>query len=86
MMQLEASLIASSDFTSGCESSKNSIAVAASSYLSNLEDFNQKSVRESKNKPLEGILVGSSEDSYFGIIHFPILLPFFNELVNFGFL
>ena len=41
-MQLEASLIASSDFTSGCDSSKNSIAVAASSYLSSLKYLHQK--------------------------------------------
>ena len=56
-MQFDASLIASSDFTSGCDSSKNSIAVAASSYLSSLNDLHQKPIPEAQKQPLEGVLV-----------------------------
>ena len=47
-MQLEASLIASSDFTSGCDSSKNSIAVAASSYLSSLKHLHPKPILDAQ--------------------------------------
>ena len=53
-MQLDASLIASSDFTSGCDSSKNSIAVAASSYLSSLNHLHQKPILEAQKQTVGG--------------------------------
>ena len=53
-MQLDASLIASSDFTSGCDSSKNSIAVAASSYLSSLKQLHQKPIPEARKLTFGG--------------------------------
>lgn len=82
-MQLEASLIASSDFTSGCDSSKNSIAVAASSYLSSLKHLHQKPILDVR-KPTFGGRIGM----IFGVLvlrhhSFPNLFAIFQQICQF---